>query len=70
MANPKKHHTAARRAMRRAHWKRLALPGFSKCSQCGTMHLPHRICPGCGFYNGQLIVAVQEKKKKGEEGRG
>jgi len=28
MANPKKHHTGSRRDSRRAHWKRLDLPGF------------------------------------------
>ena len=70
MANPKKHHSASRRDKRRAQWKRLALPGFSKCLQCGTLHLPHRICPGCGFYNGQMVVAIKEKKGQGEEGKG
>lgn len=34
MANPKKHHSASRRDSRRAHWKRLANPGISKCAQC------------------------------------
>jgi len=67
MANPKKHHSASRRDSRRAHWKRLVLPGLAKCAQCGSAHLPHRICPGCGFYDGQLIKAVKEKKKP-EEG--
>ena len=70
MANPKKHHSASRRDSRRANWKRLSLPGFSKCAQCGTLHIPHRVCPGCGFYKGQLVVAVAEKKKKGDEGQG
>ncbi len=69
MANPKKHHTGSRRDSRRAHWKRLALPGMSKCKQCGTAHIPHRVCPGCGFYNGQLIVAIEAKKGQGEEGQ-
>jgi large subunit ribosomal protein L32 len=69
MANPKKHHTASRRDSRRAHWKRLAIGNFSKCSQCGTAFVPHRVCPGCGFYKGELVVAVKAKKKKGEEGQ-
>jgi large subunit ribosomal protein L32 len=67
MANPKKRHTGSRRDSRRAHWKRLALPGLSKCQQCGTQRLPHRVCPGCGFYKGQLVVEVAQKKGKGEE---
>jgi hypothetical protein len=24
--------------------------------------MPHRVCPSCGFYNGELIVAKKEKK--------
>ena len=67
MANPKKHHSPSRRDKRRANWKRLALPGQSKCPQCGASHVPHRICSGCGFYNGKLEVAVKEKKT--DEGR-
>jgi len=63
MANPKKHHSASRRDSRRAHWKRLENPAFSKCAQCGTAHIPHRVCPGCGFYKGELVVAVKAKKK-------
>lgn len=69
MANPKKHHSASRRDSRRAHWKRLAQPSLSKCPQCGTAHVPHRVCPGCGFYNGQLVLEVKAKKKKGSEGQ-
>lgn len=66
MANPKKHHSASRRDSRRAHWKRLANPGISKCAQCGTAHTPHRVCPGCGFYKGELLVTIKAKKKDGE----
>jgi len=68
MANPKKHHSASRRDSRRAHWKRLEIGNFSKCAQCGTMFIPHRVCPGCGFYKGQLVTAIKAKKK-GEEGQ-
>lgn len=68
MANPKKHHSPSRRDSRRANWKRLAPPSLSKCPQCATAFVPHRVCPGCGFYNGQLIVAIKEKKKS-EEGQ-
>ena len=66
MANPKKHHTAARRDSRRAHWKRLPTPNLAKCVQCGTAYMPHRVCPGCGFYKGELVVAVKAKKKQDE----
>ena len=36
-------------------------------TQCGAMHLPHRVCPSCGFYNGKLEVPRVEKKKEGAE---
>jgi len=31
------------------------------------MHLPHRVCAACGFYNGRLEVPKKEKKKEGGE---
>jgi len=42
-----------------------------RCRRCG-LWLPaptFRVCPGCGFYNGQLVVAIEAKKGKGEEGQ-
>ena len=33
------------------------------CSSCGAPRIAHRVCPSCGQYNGQLVVA----KKAAEE---
>jgi len=66
MPNPKRKHTPSRRDSRRASNWTVASGNFSKCPQCGASKLPHRICPSCGFYNGELISPKKEKKKKTE----
>ncbi|MBI3548033.1 MAG: 50S ribosomal protein L32 [Elusimicrobia bacterium] len=70
MPNPKRKHTRSRRDSRRsANWK-LEIGAASVCSQCGGHHVPHRVCPHCGFYGGSLVVPRKDKKKKGGEGGG
>lgn len=71
MPNPKRKHTRSRRDSRRsANWT-LEVSAQSVCSHCGGHFVPHRICPNCGFYKGQLVIAKKEKKpKKGQEGGG
>jgi len=53
-----------RRNMRRAANWRIDVPNMSKCPQCGEPKLSHRICPSCGFYNGELLITKKEKKKE------
>ena len=31
-------------------------PELVKCSQCGELKRPHRICPECGYYNGKQVI--------------
>jgi len=50
--------------MRRAANWRIDVPNMSKCPQCGEPKLSHRICPSCGFYNGELLITKKEKKKE------
>ena len=67
MANPKRKHTASRRDSRRsANW-RLVAQSLAQCPHCGVRHLPHRICPGCGFYGKELVLPKKVKKKPGEQ---
>ncbi len=47
---------------RAANWKIEAL-NLNKCPQCGAARQPHHVCPSCGFYNGELVVAKKTKKK-------
>ena len=66
MAVPKRKVSKARRDKRRASTWKLETPSIVKCSHCGEMILPHRMCE-CGYYNGKLVdknVVVEEKKTK------
>ncbi len=67
MANPKKKHTPMRRGMRRSQNWRLKAKSLSKCSNCGAAHMPHRLCPACGYYGGELILPPKVKKTKKED---
>jgi large subunit ribosomal protein L32 len=57
MALPKRKHCSARRDKRRTHWK-LTVPALTRCPQCATPILPHRICPPCGSYRGRQAVSA------------
>ncbi len=59
MAVPKRKHSQARRDKRRSNVWKLQLPAFSKCTQCGELKMPHRVCPHCGYYKGKEIVKVE-----------
>ncbi len=55
MPNPKRRHSSTRRDKRRTHDKAVA-PQLSSCSNCGSAHLYHTVCPDCGYYRGKLAV--------------
>jgi large subunit ribosomal protein L32 len=55
MAVPKRRHSSTRGRKRRTHWK-LTSPGLQACSHCSSPKLPHRVCPNCGFYDGEEVV--------------
>ena len=60
MAVPKRRHSSTRGKKRRTHWK-LRTPGTNQCTHCGAPRQPHRICPACGFYRGEEIIAPREE---------
>jgi large subunit ribosomal protein L32 len=62
MAVPKRKHSKARAAKRKANWK-LELPTLVKCSQCHSFKLPHRVCKECGYYNGKVVIKEKVKAK-------
>ena len=59
MGLPKRRHSHARGAKRRAH-DFLTASGTSSCPKCGTTKLPHRVCGNCGFYREKEVIAVEE----------
>jgi large subunit ribosomal protein L32 len=59
MAVPKKKTSKSKRDMRRSH-DRLKDINFLECDNCGSTKLPHRVCLGCGFYNGKKIISTQK----------
>lgn len=48
-----------RKRMRRSH-NALELPGMVKCSNCGEMIKPHRVCPKCGTYKNKEVIETAE----------
>lgn len=59
MANPKRRHSKARTATRRAQYKVGSLPTTHECPNCSNEKLLHRACPTCGHYRGRAVI---EKK--------
>ncbi len=59
MAVPKRKVSKARRDKRRSSVWKLDMPALSKCTQCGELKMPHRVCPVCGYYKGKEIVKVE-----------
>ena len=56
MAVPKRKSSKARKNKRRSNVWKISVPGFSKCSQCGELKAPHKVCGNCGYYNGREVV--------------
>ena len=54
---PKNKSSKGRRDKRRANWK-MSAPTLVKCSKCGALMMPHRVCKACGSYNKKEIIAV------------
>ena len=54
---PKNKSSKGRRDKRRANWK-MSAPTLVKCSKCGALMMPHRVCKACGAYNKKEIISV------------
>jgi large subunit ribosomal protein L32 len=42
--------------MRRAQHDKVEAPNVVPCPSCSAPMVPHRVCPGCGFYKGRAVV--------------
>jgi large subunit ribosomal protein L32 len=58
MAVPKQKQSHARTSQRRATHK-VRAPSYNECPQCHSPRLPHRVCPTCGSYKGQEVLATE-----------
>jgi large subunit ribosomal protein L32 len=64
MAVPKKKHSHARTAQKKAHWlSALSAPSTAACGNCGETTVSHRACPSCGYYRKRMIVKIKEEEK-------
>ena len=52
MAVPKRKVSRTRRDKRRSNVWKLEAPALCRCTQCGELKLPHRVCGTGGFYKG------------------
>lgn len=58
MALPKRRISKARGRKRRAH-QALKAPGITRCPQCDSAKLSHRVCANCGYYRGREVVSKE-----------
>ena len=61
--HPKRKLSKGRRDRRRAH-DALEVANLVACGNCGTMILPHIVCPNCGHYKGREVVEIKKEEKK------
>ncbi|MCD6435817.1 MAG: 50S ribosomal protein L32 [Clostridiales bacterium] len=59
MAVPKRKISKARRDKRRASNIKMTAPNYVECPQCHEPMIPHRVCPSCGYYNGEQVISVE-----------
>lgn len=59
MAVPKRKTSKSKKGMRRSHWK-AKMPAIATCSHCGQPVMPHRVCPGCGYYKNRQVLEPVE----------
>ena len=59
MAVPKRKVSRTRRDKRRSNVWKLEAPALCRCTQCGELKLPHRVCGNCGFYKGREVITIE-----------
>lgn len=60
MAVPKRRTSRSARDMRRANHDRINVPTLTRCSNCGEVSQPHRVCGACGFYGETQVIEKPE----------
>lgn len=69
MIGPRKKRSIADKHTRNAKWQRtkitklLKAVNYTTCTNCGEEKLNHRVCPACGVYKGEQVMAPKTKEK-------
>ena len=58
MAVPKRKTSKARKNKRRSAVWKLEAPAMSKCSHCGALKAPHKVCKNCGYYKDVEVLKL------------
>jgi len=61
MAVPRNRLSNARKNSKRAHHAKKP-KSMGSCSRCGSLKVSHIICPKCGDYNGEVVIAQEAKE--------
>jgi len=48
---------------RRRSQQHKKITSLAVCGQCGRAVMRHRVCSGCGYYDGQEVVKIDLSKK-------
>ncbi len=56
MAVPKRRTSRTKRDMRRANHDKINAPTLTRCTNCGEVTRPHRVCGACGHYGGEAVI--------------
>ncbi|MCI5945781.1 MAG: 50S ribosomal protein L32 [Oscillospiraceae bacterium] len=59
MAVPKRKVSKARRDSRRSAVWKLEAPALSRCTHCGELTSPHKVCKNCGYYKGREVISKE-----------
>lgn len=60
MAVPKRKTSHARKNKRRSNVWKLDTPNFSRCPECNSLVIPHRVCKNCGKYKGVQVIELPD----------
>ena len=60
MAVPKGRVSSSKGNKRKAQSWKIAMPALVKCSKCGALTVPHRVCKACGTYNKKEVIKQED----------
>ncbi len=63
-ALPKRKVSHTAQGKRRSHLS-IEMPQLEPCPQCHSLKLSHHVCPTCGTYKGEQVLAIKPKKSEG-----